>query len=164
MNITRVEKSEYDRRYYQKNKEARKERDRKYYQDNRERMKEYGREYSRKYYLTHREEAREYCVNNIERARKCRIERKIKKPWVSHFKSAKERCNNHKAMAYKYYGGKGIECLLTEDGVKTIYLRDNARDMIRPSIDRIDRKGNYVFSNCQFIELSENLKRRWENR
>ena len=28
-----------------------------------------------------------------------------------------------------------------------------------PSIDRIDSNGHYIFSNCRFIELKENLRR-----
>ena len=31
--------------------------------------------------------------------------------------------------------------------------------MDRPSIDRIDPKGNYELSNCRFIELRENNAR-----
>ena len=32
--------------------------------------------------------------------------------------------------------------------------------MKKPSIDRIDNDGNYKFINCQFIDMSENSKKR----
>ena len=72
------------------------------------------------------------------------------------------RCNNPNIKCYKYYGGKGVKCLITLDEVRMLYLRDNAGDMKQPSIDRIYGDGNYVFGNCRFIEAAENARRRWD--
>ena len=39
-----------------------------------------------------------------------------------------------------------------------LWLRDEAANMKKPSIDRKDKDGHYVFGNCRFIELSNNSK------
>ena len=70
--------------------------------------------------------------------------------------SIKQRCNNPKVKIYKYYGGRGIECRITEDEIKQLMIRDGYWNMDRPSIDRKDNDENYNFKNCRFIELSEN--------
>lgn len=48
---------------------------------------------------------------------------------------------------------------MTKDEVKTLWFRDKAHKLNLPSIDRIDPNGHYVFGNCRFIELSENVRR-----
>lgn len=71
----------------------------------------------------------------------------------------RQRCNNPKSDSYKYYGAKGIKCLLFQEDLDFLAKRDKANEMKRPSIDRIDPNGNYELSNCRFIELSENCRR-----
>lgn len=83
-----------------------------------------------------------------------------KTPWLFHYQYALRRCTDTKHKIYKYYGGKGIQMFLTEDEIKILYLRDKAKNMKYPSIDRIDGTGHYCFSNCRFIEMSENRKNR----
>jgi hypothetical protein len=56
---------------------------------------------------------------------------------------------------YKYYGERGIQCLITEEEIKVLYEQHNASQMKRPSIDRIDNDGNYCVENCRFIEQSK---------
>ena len=43
--------------------------------------------------------------------------------------------------------------------VKTLWFRDRAYLLKQPSIDRIDGNGDYVFTNCRFIEMEDNRKR-----
>jgi hypothetical protein len=69
----------------------------------------------------------------------------------------KSRCENPNVPCYKNYGGKGIKCLLTEQDLIKLWERDNGNELNRPSIDRKNPEGNYEFSNCQFIELEENI-------
>lgn len=71
--------------------------------------------------------------------------------------SIKYRCENPKCSGFKRYGGRGIKCLLTVDDLRFMWNRDNAKSMVKPSIDRIDNDGHYELSNCRFIEAQENL-------
>lgn len=43
--------------------------------------------------------------------------------------------------------------------MKWLWVRDNAFDLIKPSLDRINSKENYSYDNCRFIELSKNIGR-----
>lgn len=78
-------------------------------------------------------------------------------PWKRYFIGIKQRCNNSTNTAYKYYGGRGIKCLITEEELKELWFRDKAYNLKRPSIDRENNSGHYEFSNCRFIELVENI-------
>ena len=77
-------------------------------------------------------------------------------PWLKHLKSANSRCNNPKDKSYKYYGGRGIKCLLTKEDVKKLWFRDKADNLKYPSIDRKDSNKDYTFNNCRFIEFEKN--------
>ena len=140
-------KKEYDRKYYVKNKKKRKEQQRECYTKHKEEILEKQKEY----YIDHREERNEYQREYDRRKR-------VEMPWVTHFTSAKQRCTNPSHTAYKYYGGKGIEFKLTMEEVWYLYERDNAKDMKKPSIDRIYGDSNYTFGNCRFIEQAENSR------
>ena len=77
-------------------------------------------------------------------------------PWKQTWMKINRRCNNPKDSVYKYYGGRGIQNLITEEELKLLWCRDNAVQMKRPSIDRIDNNGNYTFDNCRYIEQRDN--------
>lgn len=81
------------------------------------------------------------------------------RPWLRFYKHIERRCNSVKHISYPDYGGRGIKNLLTKEDVKILWFLDEAYDLKRPSIDRIDSDGNYTIENCRFIELSENLSR-----
>lgn len=82
------------------------------------------------------------------------------KPWKITLKAMKQRCNNKNAENYPYYGGRGINCLITVDELKELWFRDKASLMKKPSIDRIDNDGHYAFDNCRYIEMSQNITKR----
>lgn len=73
--------------------------------------------------------------------------------------SIRKRCNCKSSHNYKYYGKKGIKCLLTINDMLTLWNRDNASKLERPSIDRINSNKSYTITNCRFIEHSENVSR-----
>lgn len=75
-------------------------------------------------------------------------------PWDIWFNAIKNRCNNKNNQNYRKYGGKGIKFLLTKEDIKNLWIRDNAFSMKNPSIDRKDSNKNYIYENCQFLELS----------
>ena len=81
-------------------------------------------------------------------------------PWVVHLYCARQRCGNKRLPAYPNYGGRGIKCFLSREQIKALWDRDGASALTMPSIDRIDVNGHYEVSNCRFIEMSENAKRR----
>jgi hypothetical protein len=85
-------------------------------------------------------------------------------PWKNAYLSAYTRCNVKSFVSFKYYGGRGIRLLMSRDDFKTIWFRDEAYNMQRPSIDRIDSNGHYEIGNCRYVELSDNVKRVWENK
>lgn len=73
-----------------------------------------------------------------------------------------QRCNDDNHQMYRYYGGKGIRNYLTIFDLEYLWNRDHGNNLEKPSIDRIDPNNDYTFSNCQFIEMGENTKRRFE--
>lgn len=75
-------------------------------------------------------------------------------PWAKTYSGIKARCNNKNNKYFK----RGIKCLITSDELKALWFRDKGFLLERPSIDRIDNNGNYEFSNCRYIELSENAR------
>lgn len=86
----------------------------------------------------------------------------VRYPWKRVLTNIKTRCNNKNATQYKYYGGKGIKCLITEEEIKELWFRDKAYLMKNPSIDRENSNLNYTFNNCRFIEININTQRTFE--
>jgi hypothetical protein len=102
-------------------------------------------QHSREFYKTYK------SIQLLDQAE----DRKIN-PWKHTLSRIKQRCNNPNQPCFKYYGGRGIKCLISLDELKQVWFRDKAYEMKHPSIDRINNDGNYEFNNCRFIELSEN--------
>jgi hypothetical protein len=75
-------------------------------------------------------------------------------PWYIKWDTVRKRCSYKSGL----YAIKGIKNLLTCEDVKFLWFRDKAYLMKKPSIDRINTKGNYEIRNCRFIELSENCR------
>ena len=80
----------------------------------------------------------------------------VKNPWQKHLRYAQNRCRYPDKIGFKYYKGKGIQCLLTPTDVRHLWDRDAANKLSKPSLDRINSDGHYELSNCRFIELSKN--------
>lgn len=82
-------------------------------------------------------------------------------PWNVCLQRARGRCNNKGNNRYYTYGARGIKCYLTTEEIKELWFRDKAYEMKKPSIDRIDNNGDYEIRNCRFMELSDNIKKRF---
>ena len=80
-----------------------------------------------------------------------------KHPWCISYRNARERCK-----PTGLYGKRGIKFNMTIPDFKELWFRDKAWLLKRPSIDRINAKGDYIKSNCRFIELSENCRNKTE--
>jgi len=83
----------------------------------------------------------------------CKNRRK-KYPWRGTYLSITQRCGWEKSRYYK----RGIKCLITIAELKKLWFRDKAWLLKKPSIDRKDNNGDYIFSNCRYIELVENAR------
>lgn len=70
------------------------------------------------------------------------------------------RCNNKNCKDYKNYGARGIKCLITEEEISALMVRDNYWGLKKPSIDRKNNNGDYTFENCRFIEFGLNTTER----
>jgi hypothetical protein len=74
------------------------------------------------------------------------------------------RCNNSKSPKYKRYGARGISVCSEWMSFPAFVVWANAnghQDGL--SLDRINNDGNYEPSNCQWITVSANSKKRWSD-
>lgn len=67
-------------------------------------------------------------------------------PWAKNWYYSKSRAHT-----------RGMEHTLTVEDFRVLWERDNAINMERPSIDRIDPSMGYVQGNCRFLELKKNI-------
>ena len=147
-------KREWGKEYYAKHKKEIRRKQKEYYEKNKEQRRKYLEAHP-EYREQNNARSRKWYEKNKKKCKKYRQAKRMKFPWLSHYHSAKQRCNNPKDKNYKYYGDKGIQMLLTEEHVMILWLRDDAINL-----DRIDSNGDYDFGNCQFIEVGENSRRR----
>lgn len=78
------------------------------------------------------------------------------------------RCYDPKHKCYNRYGGRGIKvCKEWQKGGFVAFMNwayssgGYSDDKPNLSIDRINADGNYCPENCQFITISENVKKQW---
>lgn len=105
--------------------------------------------HSQNYYKKHRQE----LIKRVDDYHKI-------KPWIRVLCNINQRCNNKNSSTYFKYGAIGIKSSITSNELKELWFRDKAHDMAKPSIDRIDNKGDYTFNNCRFIEHKINSSKR----
>lgn len=124
--------------------------------------KEYHQEWYQKNKIRKDKQNKEWRLKNLvqvkENSKRNYIKMLQKEPWKQHYKASEQRCNNPNRTGYEHYGGKGIEFRMTLEDFKYLWFRDEAWELERPSIDRIDNDGHYELSNCRFIELVENCQ------
>lgn len=81
-----------------------------------------------------------------------------KHPWVKYVGWARRRCSPADSRWKPYYFDRGIECHINAKDTERIWFRDQAKDLARPSLDRICPKFGYVPWNIRFIEFNENSR------
>jgi len=95
----------------------------------------------------------------MSKGRRAEEKWELKNPWFRHLNNARIRCRKPSHKMYYRYGGRGIKCLLTFEEIKKLWQMHGAADLCRPSLDRINSNGDYIFDNCRFIELEQNVGR-----
>lgn len=130
---------------------------RQYYLLNHKKEKaDYDKEYRKRNREKIKEDKRLYRIKNKEKITPRNNMIHEKYPWKRVLTSIKQRCNNKNNTSYEDYGKRGIKCLITEEEIKHLWFRDKAYLMKKPSIDRINNDGNYIYDNRRFIEFVEN--------
>ncbi len=81
-----------------------------------------------------------------EANKRSRIKRWAECPWLRH---------RHHAMC----NTRGIKHEMTIPELKSIWFRDKAYQMDRPTIDRIDPRSHYTKDNVQFLEFKDNVSK-----
>lgn len=118
-----------------------------------------------KWAIGHRKKFREYAQawrdRNPEEYRATSKRYNETHPWARFWRNINSRLNYKENSSYKRYRALGIKNLLRVCDLKFLWFRDKAFLMRRPSIDRKDSLGHYTRANCQFLELSENVKKKW---
>ena len=130
-----------DKVYYLENKEKINKQHKKYYEENKEKFQDY------------RDKNKDAINHHIKIYRK-------KYPWKVTFKLIKQRCENPKSSNFKYYGLKGIKCLITSEELKFLWFRDKAYLMKNTQISRRNHDKDYIFDNCTYIEKLDNVSER----
>jgi len=119
--------------------------------------------YIKNYHQSHAKNIKQYkkrhYQENLEHINELKEENHNKYPWKRSFYSARSRCNNKNDAKYSTYGARGIKFRMTLDDFETLWYRDKAYEMKKPSIDRKDNDGNYEYANCRFIEFEDNTLR-----
>ena len=80
-------------------------------------------------------------------------------PWYKTLCYIGKRCGMVGKHKRGEYTKNGIKNFLTKEDLKFLWFRDKAYLMKRPSIDRVDGRGNYTLENCRYIELVANASR-----
>ena len=150
--------------YHKNNKEKIAKQRKEHYEQNKEKQAKIAKEYYDNNKAKIAKQTKEYQIKNKDKLNQYKKDRHKKYPWIKTLERIKQRCNNPKNPRYKNYGGRGIRCMITLEELEFLYNRDNAWEMKKPSIDRIENDGYYELSNCQYIELVDNVKKENENR
>lgn len=76
----------------------------------------------------------------------------------------KQRCNNPKSHAYKYYGGRGIRVSDAWRNSFKTFITDMGRRPDGYSLDRIDPNGDYCKENCRWATRLQQANNTRDNR
>lgn len=82
-----------------------------------------------------------------------------KNPWARYVLWSRRRCRaGENSKWWPFYGKKGLEHTLTMKEAKSLWERDGAATMKKPSLDRVDADKGYTVENCRFMEFMTNVR------
>ena len=115
------------------------------------------------YKISHSKSCQRY--NKSHRDKRNKLSREYSKTVIGclrrRFHIIKQRCNNPKCKAYKWYGGRGIKCLFeSSDEFVNYVINELQVDPCGLEIDRINNDGNYEPGNVRLITHKENMNNR----
>lgn len=84
-------------------------------------------------------------------------------PWTRTRGNIIQRCTNLNSQ-YAYYGGRGIKCLVTNEELRELFIRDKAWLFKTPCIDRKNPDKDYTKSNLKWVEKADNKPDRFTNK
>lgn len=163
--MTKEERKEYNRKYYQENKEVILDYSNKFYQEN----KDYKREYGKKYYEDNKEEAdersRRYKEENVGYNKKYYEEHRDDILWKKsmEYESNKEKSNEYKRNYIKKRKKEDPLFNLISSMRTLIYLSIRNKGYIK-------KQRTQDILGCSFIELKNHLESQflegmsWENK
>lgn len=104
--------------------------------------------------------SKEYYQKNKKSQAKS-VYKMLRLPWYRTYYAIYNRLGRAKRGRKKDACYLGVEMKLSIADLRELWFRDRGEDMEKASIDRINSKGDYVFENCRYIELSLNCSRRY---
>ena len=159
-----MDNAEYQKEYYQKNKERLAEYGKEYRKENKERKAEYDKEYGKE----NKERRKEYRQKNKERLTEYQKEydKSRAKPTTEVYRYFGERASKLKIKSRKNkilydLDGKYLQSIYPEDGkcpALNIEMKAGSDSdwRLSPSVDRIDPSGGYIRGNVIWISWLAN--------
>ena len=127
--------------------------------------KEYNKQYYEKNKEKVLERQNEYCKKNKEKALECRKQYYQNNPLRRVWSAIKQRCYNPKHKFYKDYGDRGItmcsEWLNDYKAFEKWCMNSGYQRGLE--VDRIDNNGNYEPNNCKWMPMKEQARNRRTN-
>lgn len=73
------------------------------------------------------------------------------------------RCYDPNSTSYRYYGGKGIR--VCDRWLNYEFFREDMEANYKEglALDRIDSSKDYSPDNCQWLTVSDNVRKRWQD-
>ena len=125
-------------------------------EDKRKWEKEYYKKYRKA--ICERKRISQKIWRNINKKRlliRNRIYR-AQNPWMKTLFSVYKRVRGKESK--ERYFDRGICNFLTVENIKSLWYRDEANKMKKPTLHRLDNDGDYEMENCIYMEFSDHIK------